>query len=207
MSSYTDMQTRIRNELKRGNLQDEIQTAIISALEHYKARRFRFNIARATAQLTAGIEYYGLPDDFIELDTAVLRQDNQRYFLRERSHFWIDKNQSTVDYQGTPDVISVQADEFRMYPIPGSTSYSVEITYCYYPYESTTPSASDASAWFNEGEELIRTHAKADILENVIRGSESLQEAQVLRGREFDIYKRLSNEYKRSQSSGMLTPH
>ena len=76
MSDYGTMQTRISNELSRGNLSSEIQNAIISALRFYKRNMFRFNSARATATTTADIEYYGLPDDFIELDTMTLTQNN-----------------------------------------------------------------------------------------------------------------------------------
>jgi len=203
MSDYLTMQTRIQDELKRGNLSSQIQNAIISALRFYKRHKFRFNVARATADTTADIEYYGLPDDFIELDTMVLQEGQELVFMTERSHYWIDQEKGWADYRDRPRVYSVQADEFRLYPIPDGV-YELTLTY---HYELPEPSAdTDTSSWFTDGEELIRTHAKVDILENIIRGPESLQEAQVLRLREQEVLKQLRIEYKRSQSSGTLTP-
>lgn len=203
MSDFGTMQSRIQDELKRGNLTSQIQNAIISALRFYKRYKFRFNITRATASTTSDIEYYGLPDDFIELDTMTLTEGQELVFLTERSHYWIDQEKGWTNYKDRPRVYSVQADEFRLYPTPDDT-YTLTLTY---HYELTEPSAdTDTSAWFTDGEELIRTHAKVDLLENIIRGPESLQEAEYLRRREQEVLKQLRIEYKRSQSSGTLTP-
>lgn len=203
MSDYGTMQTRIQDELKRGNLSSQIDNAILSALRFYKRHKFRFNITRATTSTTDDIEYYGLPDDFIELDTMTLQEGQELVFLTERSHYWIDQEKSWVDYKDRPRVYAVQADEFRLFPKPDD-AYTLTLTY---HYELPEPSAdTDTSAWFTDGEELIRTHAKVDLLENIIRGPESLQEAQVLRLREQEVLKQLRIEYKRSQSSGTLTP-
>ena len=203
MSDYGTMQSRIRDELNRGNLSSQIINSIYSALRFYKRHKFRFNITRATASTTADIEYYGLPSDFIELDTMTLTEGQEVMLLTERSHYWIDQEKGWTNYRDRPRVYSVQADEFRLYPIPDDT-YTLTLTY---QYELTEPSSdTDTSAWFTDGEELIRTHAKIDLLENIIRGPESLQEAQVLRLREQEVLKQLRIEYKRSQSSGTLTP-
>lgn len=203
MSDYGTMQTRIKNELKRGDLTSEIQDAIISALRFYKKQRFRFNIARATANTADGNEYYALPDDFIELDTMTLTEGQRVEFMEERTHFWIDQNKGTTNYEGEPYVYAVQADQFRLYPTPDAT-YTMTITYA---YELTEPTSDGAStAWFTDGEELIRTHAKVDLLENIVRGQESFIEAQALRRREQETLRQLRTEYKRSQSAGRITP-
>lgn len=201
--TYGTMQARIGNELKRPSLASEIQNAILSALDYYKRFPFRWNAARTTTTTTDGVEYYGLPDDFIEAETMVLRDGNDLDDLEERSHFWIDIEKEWAAHTSRPYVFSVRADQFRLYPTPDDT-YTLILTY---RYELEKPSAdADTSAWFTDGEELIRTHAKVDLLENVIRGPESFQEAEYLRRREEQVRKQLTIEYKRSQSSGKITP-
>src|SRR5690606_29350195 len=114
-------------------------------------------------------------------------------------HFWIDIEKGFNSHTSTPYVYAVQADQFRLYPTPDD-SYTLILTY---RYELEKPSDdTDSTAWFTDGEELIRTHAKIDMLENVIRGPESFQEAEYLRRREVETLRQLRIEYKRSQSSG-----
>jgi len=204
MTTFGTMKTRIANELKRGNLTSETENAIISAQRYYKRSRFRFNIARTTTTLSPDIEYVDLPSDFIEADTMVLQEDSTLDFMQERSHYWIDREKQWTDYRSRPYVYSVQADELRLFPVPDSGSYTLVMTYQYELSEPTSDSFT--SAWFTDGEELIRTHAKVDLLENVIRGPESMDEAGRLRLRENEVLKQLRIEYKRSQSSGRLTP-
>jgi len=204
MSDFGTMKTRIADELKRGSLTSQTENAIISAQRFYKRMKFRFNIARTTTTLTADVEYMDLPSDFIEADTMVLQKDTQLDFMEERSHFWIDREKQWTGYTGRPYVYSVQADELRLFPVPDSQSYSLIMTYHYELSEPTSDSFT--SAWFTDGEELIRTHAKVDLLENVIRGPESMEEAGRLRLREKEVLTQLRVEYKRSQSSGRLTP-
>jgi hypothetical protein len=56
MSDYGTMQSRIQDELKRGNLSSQIDNAILSALRFYKRHKFRFNITRATTSTTDDVE-------------------------------------------------------------------------------------------------------------------------------------------------------
>ena len=205
MSTFLTMKTRIQDELQRGSrLTSQIESAIISALRFYKRYKFRFNIARTTTTLSPDVEYIDLPSDFIEADTMVLQKDSELDFMEERSHFWIDREKQWTSYRSRPYVYAVQADELRLYPTPDSGSYSLVMTYHYELSEPTSDSFT--SAWFTDGEELIRTHAKVDLLESVIRGPESMDEAGRLRLRETEVLKQLRVEYKRSQSSGRLTP-
>ena len=206
MTDYGTMKTRMALELKRADLVTDgsVSNAILSALDFYKRQQFRFNQARATSNLTEDIEYYGLPADFIEMDTAVLVHNDELDFMQQRSHYWIDENKEWSQYRSRPYVVAVQADQFRVYPIPDGQTYSILITYT---YELPKPSSdTDTSAWFTDGEELIRTHAKSDLLENSIRGESAFMEAQVLRRREEEIASSMRREYKRSQSAGKLTP-
>lgn len=202
MSDYGTMQARIADELTRTGLTAQIKTAILSSIDYYKRQSFRFNQTRATTTLVASQEYYGLPSDFIEMDTAVIVDGTSKFLMDERSHYWIDDHLFSTSYTGRPYVLAVQADQFRVYPAPDSSSYSVILTYT---RKLTTPSAStDSTAWFTDGEELIRLRAKGDLLANIIRGPEAFQEAQFLRAREEEVLRGLRIAYKRSISSGRI---
>lgn len=204
MSNYGTMQSRIADELTRSDLTTQIQRAILSALQYYRGKAFRWNQSRATTTLTAGIEYYGLPTDFIDFGTAVLIDGTYRERLQERAYSWIDDRLHSSDYQGRPSTIAVQSDQFRVYPSPNLSTYQILLTYT---RELDLPTQDNSSsAWFTDGEELIRLHAKVDLLQNVIRGTESFAESSALVSREAALYQALRDEYKRSLSSGRITP-
>lgn len=202
MSTYGDMQDRIADELVRSDLTTQIQRAILSALQFYRGKAFRWNQVRATTTLTEGVEYYGLPSDFVDFGTAVLIDGTSKERLQERAYSWIDDNLASTNNRGRPYVIAVQSDQFRLYPTPNNSTYQVLLTYT---YELSPPAdRASTSAWFTDGEELIRLHAKVDMLQNVIRGQESLVEASALQGREAALYATLRDEFKRSLSSGRI---
>lgn len=206
MSTYGTLKTRITNELQRGDLTAEASKAASTALDFYKRQRFNFNSVRATAATADGQEFYQLPTDYVEADTMILIDGSELVYLTERSHRWVDQNKEWQSYESRPTTFSVQNKELRLYPVPDQ-SYTLRLSYVYKLYEVSSGAAdADTNAWFTEGEELLRLHAKVDMLENVIRGPESFQEAEYLRRRESEVLKQLRREYKRAHSSGRLTP-
>ena len=196
------MKTRIADELTRTGLSDQIGKAIVTSIDYYKRQSFRFNQSRATTTLVSGQEYYGLPSDFIEMDTAVIVDGTYKSMLEERTHYWIDDNLKSTSYTSQPYVLAVQADQFRVYPAPDKDTYEVILTYT--RSLGTPTSSTDTSAWFTDGEELIRLRSKIDLLMNIIRGAEAFQEAQLLRPREEEVLRGLRIAYKRSISSGRI---
>jgi hypothetical protein len=196
------MKARIADELTRTGLNSQIGKAIVTSIDYYKRQSFRFNQSRAATTLVSGQEYYGLPSDFIEMDTAVIVDGNWKNKLEERTHYWIDDNLSSTTYRSQPYVLAVQADQFRVYPSPDKDTYEVILTYT---RSLGTPVADgDTSAWFTDGEEMIRLRSKIDVLTNIIRGPEAFQEAQLLRQREEEVLRGLRIAYKRSISSGRI---
>ena len=207
MSTFGTMQDRIGEELRRQELDVEIRRAIVSSLAFYKRKRYNFTLKRATLPTVAGQEYYQLPSDFIESDTVVLRSSGEELdFQEERTHHYIDRNKEWSGYKSRPDIFAVQTYELRLYPVP-DRSYTILMSYVYeLPDISASASDTATNAWMTEGEELIRTHAKIDMLINVIQSPESFQYAGVLKAQEKLVEKALDRQHKRAQSSGRLTP-
>ena len=200
------MKNRIQNELKRDNTDQELADAICDAIAYYRRQRFGFNMGRSTTATVAGVEYYRLPTDFVEADSMVLNLSNYRPRLQERAFTWIDDQEDSDTQTSRPYVYSVQNSELRLYPVPDQ-SYTLQLSYVKsLPEVSISASDGATNAWMTTGVELIRLHAKVDLLMNIIRGPESMQEAQMLAAREDDVASGLRREYKRSQSSGKLTP-
>lgn len=208
MSTLASMVARIRTDLNRGSSFDaRIKQAIEDAIKFYRARRFGFNMKRATTATTQGDEFYALPDDFLEVDSLRLQEASNYYErLEEVAFTWMDDHNPYQDFQSVPSKFAVQNRELRLYPIPDA-SYAMQMSYLY-DLGGVSASASDSAtnAWLTEGAELIRTHATIDLLENYIGGQESYQQAQALLPRELRVYGELKRRAEREQTSGRIQP-
>lgn len=202
MSTYGTMQTRIADEIKRTDLTSQIQLAILSAVNFYKTDRFWWNESRSDASTVADQEYYGLPADFLALDFIGVTVSSRYYQLVPKSAHEIDEiNWGAGTYTGYPAYFALYENNLRLYPIPNAV-YTLRIAYL---KQLTALSASaDSNEWTVTAEELIRLHAKADLLENVIRGPEAVGESQALRFREREVYSQVRFNADLRRSSGRL---
>lgn len=207
MTTFATMVSRIRDELHRGTEHDtRIKQAIESAIAYYGERRFFFNTKRATSTTADGSEYIALPTDFMEVDSLIMTEDDSNDPLEERTPRWIEQHKLQVSYESRPECFAIQNNELRLWPVPDDT-YSLLMTYhCVLPEVSVSASDAATNAWMTTGEELIRLHAKVDMLENVIRGQESIQEAMMLRGREMQVLGALTRRSRRQEQTGRLIP-
>lgn len=206
MSTLGTMVGRIRTDLNRGaDHDDRIKLAIEDAIKFYRARRLGFNMKRATSSTTAGQEYYGLPADFLEVDSLRLLETSNYYErLTEVTFAWIDDHNNYQDFRTTPEKFAIQNRELRLYPIPDD-GYTIQMSYMY-DLTNVSASASDGAtnAWLTEGEQLIRQHATADLLENYIGGQESLLQAQVHQQRASQALRELKRRAEREQTTGRI---
>lgn len=176
MTTFGTMQTRIATELRRSNLTAEIQDAIQTVIKRYNSKRFWFNEDRSvTFSTVAGQEFYSSSDNanipnFSQIDAVTLtRTATDRYPLEPRTFAeleqWSDSSTST----GLPSSWAYYANQLRLYPIPNAV-YTVRISGV--KRGSTLSATADTNFWMTDGEELIRTAAKAELYRHVIRGTE-----------------------------------
>lgn len=201
--SLGDMITRITSELSRTDISAEASAAIISAVDYYEDERFHFNEFTTSITTSAGQAEYSLPDDFQGMDSLLVTVNNYRYELEEKPYSWIVSIDSNPNYNGRPYDYGIFNLKFRLYPKPID---SYILTMNYVRELSISASLSATSPWFDEAEELIRTHAKVDILENVIRGKEAYEDADRLRLREQMFYDRLQGEFSKRKTGSQLIP-
>lgn len=204
MSDYGTMQTRIADELRRGDLSTQIRRAIQSALQFFADYRFWFNTAVATNTTEPEREYYDLPNDFQNMDMLVLIDGTYRIELEKRPWQHIESEMAVTNYHALPDEYAVYDEALRLHPIP-DRSYTLRMSYL--RGLPDVSASADTSAWFTHGEELIRTHAKIDLLTNVIRKQEYKDEVVLLQDREDMLIRNLKSKLSSRESTGRFHPH
>ena len=164
MSTYGDMQSRIADDLHRTDQTTQIRTAIQNAVRRYERERFWFNEARATASTTDGTSTYAVPTDYMSGLRLEITVNSSTYPLTLRSIDYID----SVDVSGTegqPNDYAILAEEFRLYPVPDSSSYTLTLTYN--KSLGSLSATTDTNAWMVEAEDLIRHEAEAEVNEQL----------------------------------------
>jgi len=204
MTDYVTMQTRIADELVRGDLSSQIKSAIQSAIDFYETQRFWFNETRSTIATVDGTEYYDLPTDFLEMDTLGITISSRYYQLVAKTHDYLDQiNWGAGTWKGFPYFYSLFDNDIRLYPIPDG-AYTLTLTYL--KQLDALSADTDTNNWMTTAEELIRTRAKVDLLENVIRGKEALKDAERLRVREREVFNNIFTAGSKRVTTGRIRP-
>lgn len=209
MATYGDMQARIADELDRQDLSSQIQLAIMTAIQMFQRRNFWFNEAAFSFNTVLGQEYYGAADN-AQIATSpniqILRLQyggGVRWELPRQPFEILDQYSASRDWRGVPEIFAYRAEQIRLYPIP-SQVWAIDV-FSIYRIDQPT-SNSDDSEWFNTAEELIRTHAKIDLLTNVIRPPGLDAEAAMLIRQEARALASLNGETDFRESWGGAVP-
>lgn len=209
MATYLDMQTRIADELDRSDLTAQIRKAILSAVAHYERKKFYFSETSFTFATVAGQEYYGTADAAAIATSPSLEILNGtfnglRRELTKRPFEYIDEISTIASTsRSQPFDWAYRAQQIRLYPIPDA---AYTLTAFNIPRLTALSADADTNAWTNDAEELIRTHAKADLIENVIRGSDMEAEVITLKARERAALNTLFAENASRAATGYAQP-
>lgn len=209
MASYLDMQTRIADELDRSDLTAQIKKAILSAVAHYERKTFYFSETSFTFSTVAGQEYYGTAAAAaIATSPSIERLTASYYGLRieltKRPFAYINRISTLASTsRGQSFDWAYRAKQIRLYPIPDNaytiTAFSV-------PRLTSLSADADTNAWTEDAEELIRTHAKLDLLRNVIRGVDMVEEIALLTDQERAAKTALFSETASREATGYAQP-
>lgn len=204
MSTYGAMQDRIADELVRPDLSDQIRLSIKTAIAFYESKRFYFNEGRATLMTEAQREYYGLPLNFQKAEALSIERTSGHWNpLTLRTWAWVEEQPRYNGNYNCPTDYAVFAGQLRLFRIPDA-AYRIQLGYA--KSLPDVESASDTNAWFIDGEEIVRLHAKADLLMNVIRGQEAIAEASALKQFEKESADRLLVETSSRLATGSVEP-
>lgn len=209
MATYGQMQARIADELDRQDLGSQIQNAIITAIQRFQRRNFWFNERSFQFNTVVGQEYYGVADNAqiaSSPNIQILRLQyggGVRWELPRQTFEIVDQYSASRDWRGVPEIFAYRGQQIRLYPIP-SQVWPIDAFNIY--KIPIPPSNSDDSEWFNEAEELIRSHAKIDLLTNVIRPPDLEAEVLLLAAQERAALASLNGETGFRESWGAAVP-
>ena len=118
--SYSDLQSRIADELSRTDLTSQIQLEIASAIEWYQYESFPWTEESMAAFTTVnGQRYYPLPANFLRVTDALSQIGNYTYKLRPFPEQYIDRlDWGDVFWTSYPIIFSIWANQIRVFPPP-----------------------------------------------------------------------------------------
>jgi hypothetical protein len=173
MTTYSDLQNRIADELQRTDLTAEIVNAIGTAIQFYERKRFYFNELRDNGSwsTTIGQEFYGSGDSSLiytmpSIDQVSILAFTNRLTLTPRTAREIEEISVGTTWTGMPTDWCFVNEQIRMYPIPNLV-YPVYLTGTQRLTALINP--SDTNAWMVDAETLIRCRAKFELFTHVLR--------------------------------------
>ena len=180
--TFLDLQNQIAEDLTRSDLTSDIKSKIGDAIDNYETSRFYFNVTRSkTFATVAGQSAYGAAalaeiPDIIGLDTLFLFDDIRPLELDKYEADEFEWLQGSMTGAGRPCAYSYIDSQIMLWPVP-VTVYTVR-PHMHFKL-ATLVEDTDANAWCNDAEQLIRCHAKLLLYANVIEDTEGMQRMQV----------------------------
>lgn len=198
MATFLDLKTKVASEIHRSDLTDEVEEAVLSAVRYYTSQRFWFNEASGTFNTVASQVEYGtgtIPDGIIELDLVTITVNGRVQQLDPYPwQMLASVDQST--WAGIPSKYGWRAEALRLYPRPNAV-YTVT---CYFLKEFNALSADgDENVWTNEGFDLIKYRAKADLFDGVVYSPAMADRSRILENE--NLSKMLKRSYEMAASN------
>jgi hypothetical protein len=176
MTSRSDIEAQIADDLARSDLASQITAAVNTAIRSYRFERLGFNEAyKVTATLSTSADTMTLASlsvRFRKLDRVrIVRAAGDYLDLYHRDYDWIMSRQDVrvvcqpVEYAVYNNAIHFDsmADQNYALLMDGLKELG---------NASASYSAGDTSAWFNDARELIRHRAKREVYANVLKDME-----------------------------------
>lgn len=201
MTTLQTMRNRIADETGRTDLLDQIDKAIMTAIQTYQNERFTFTLAEYRINTVIAQEAYVLPDDLktvagaaipvgedlLQLDGVINRTGAVASVLRPCDRQWLDLYYSTAGTNGIPSYYNRRGATIRLGPVPNAV-FNVYLT----GVKKLVPlsGSSSSNAWMIEGEALVRNRSKCILARDVLRDPDLLAACQAAESEAFDDLKR-----------------
>lgn len=172
MATFGTLCAKIADDLARPGLLSQIRDAVHAAIAFYESEPFAWSRQTITAIGAADDDALPLPSGVRQVRSVRLVAP-QLWALRQAPADWIEARQDG-NIKGDPTHYAwAGQDALRLYPIPHRVCTLRLLVDCDQP---PLLEDGDANLWTSEGFELIRAHARADVLANVIRGAAGREE-------------------------------
>lgn len=164
MSTYSDLQSRIADDINRSDLTSQIQQCILLAIQQYKNERFWFNETSATATTTTSSAQVGAPSDILRIDHLYIVVSGHNIELLQTDLGSVIEYRPTTN--GRPRSFCYYRNQFELDRL-ADQAYTLNL---YYLKELTAlASGTDSNGWTTDGEDLIVFHAEKKLYANVIK--------------------------------------
>lgn len=178
MATYGDLVSTIVDDLSRPNLETQVRAAIKSAIRFYEAEPFSWSQQALTYQGVAGDDTMFLVTPTQPLRVRKIRSmrlmQPQLWLLRPTTMEWIEQRQDGTIVGDPTHYAWLGLSEVRFYPTP-HRAFTLRVVAD--TDQKALVADGDSNFWTDEGFDLIRAHAKADVLANTIRGEAGRAEA------------------------------
>lgn len=205
MTTRAVMIAEIEDDLERSD-STAISQKIGNAIRHYQGERFWFTETRASTFSTVIDQQdyaYGtdITDEFMELDGIYLTFGTSIIELKLVDYREIESLRDATNPSGVPVRAAYINGTLALYPKPDAI-YSVRLAGL---IKKAAP-ASDGetgNVWMNEGYDLIKSHAKAELCAVRYRDAES---ASIERGLEKEYFSELRGKTAMKIGTGKIRP-
>jgi hypothetical protein len=202
MSTKDDLRAQIADDLARSDLTTQIETAIKHAVRSYETDRFWFNeVTGSTVTLStsvAMIDLATLVPTWFKFDRIRRMLSANNYVdLIPRDYAYIMASQDTA-LLTTPLEYCIYGNAIQ-FDCRAAADYTLVLDGV--RRISTASASTDATAWFNEGVDLIRARTKKDLGLHVIMDADlttAMDAAERL------AYSTLKGRTNRLKSSGVI---
>lgn len=207
MTTRSDIEAQIADDLARTDLTSQITAAVNTAIRSYRFERLGFNEAyKVTATLSTSADVMTLASisvRFRKLDRLrIVRAAGDYLDLYHRDYDWIMSRQDVR--------VVCQPAEYAVYNSAIHFDSMADQDYTLYldgikelGNASASYSAGDTSAWFNDARELIRHRAKRELYANVLKDMELAAAAGAA---EKEAHRIIKAELGEQISTGFIRP-
>jgi hypothetical protein len=199
------MRAEIADDLDRGDLSSQIESAIRKAIVHYQSQRFFFTETRqVTFPTVAAQSEYTESDEesiplFLGFDGVFLTVSGQVRTLHPIDPRFIERLLDNSAASGEPTRYALYEQKLRLYPIPAD-AYTVRLMG---PIKVAAPETDDEAdnAWMVHAYELIHCRAKWSLALHVLRDTDL---AAAMKTAEAEALDQLHSETARKVGTGVI---
>lgn len=208
MTTRSDIEVQIADDLARSDLSSQISNAVNAAIRAYRFERFGFNQAyRVTATISVSSAYIAMTSitpRFRKIDRIrILRNNNDYIDMYHRDYDWLMSRQDAYALS-MPLEFAVYNDSIHFDSYADQTyTLAIDGLKDLGSAASASFSAGDASAWFNGASGLIRHRAKREVYAHVLKDMELASAAAAA---EKDAYNLLKSEMDQVVTTGFIRP-
>lgn len=175
MSTFTQVQARIADDINRTDLTSQIQQQIKLAIKHYRTFPFWFNETRSTLTASNSASFLTVPSDF--LDTVELGIKVGGYTTEMVSKPLVDIVQYRPTSGGQPTAYCYFGDRLEL---DREVNQQYEFPLWYIKELTELSAGGDENEWLKSGEDLIVYRAEKMLYSRVLKKSVEAQECAAL---------------------------